>query len=138
MKRLFIFFISLILVFGICACSNTQKTNERLSVNNSYAARIEKNGSEEVFEVTGEIDLFDSFDNLALDTPKNEIPVLGEWVYKITFNPSNIVKNSSEIIVQFGESCLSINDKIYVAAEGVDYADILEWAESKYSYFLNK
>jgi len=41
------------------------------------------------------------------------------------------------IVVLFGEKNLSLNGETYTAAPGVDYADILAWAEGKYKYFTD-
>ncbi len=136
MKKAILIFLCAIITLSFCACSNNQKDDEKLTVSHAVAARIEKNGDNRVMDITSEIDSLDTFDNLDLVRPQNEIPVLGEWIYRITFNPSDIVKNSSEILIQFGENCLAINDKIYVTSDSIDYAEILEWVESKYSYFL--
>ncbi len=100
------------------------------------AVRLEKRGSAHAVLVTGEVSSLYTLDSLALAVPEQEVPLLGEWIYRMTFDPADIVKGGSEIIVQFGENCLSIDDKIYVAEDGTDYADILAWAESKYVSFI--
>ncbi len=138
MKKQLLIFLYVVIALSFCACSNNQQNNEKITVSNAVAARIEKSGDDRILEVTSEIDSFDTFDDLDLVRPQSDIPLLGEWVYRITFDPSDIVKNGSEIVIQFGENCLSINDVIYVASDNVDYADILEWIESKYSYFYEK
>ncbi len=135
MRRTFLLFLCLMIGASLCACSNNQEIIERLTVSHTTAARIEKNGDEKGIDITSEIASLHTFDNLSLDAPDKEVPLLGEWVYRITFNPPDLVKNSSAIIVQFGENCLSINDRIYIAGEGVSYEDILEWVESKYALF---
>ncbi len=135
MEKRILISLFVVIALSFCACSHNQQENEKITVSNAVAARIEKNGEDRILEVTSEIDSLDTFDDLNLVRPQTEIPLLGEWVYRITFNPSEIVKNSSEIVIQFGENCLAINDQIYVTSDGIDYADVLEWVESKYSYF---
>lgn len=59
-----------------------------------------------------------------------------DWIYRITFNPSEKVSGSEEIVVSFHETYVQINSEYYLANEGVDFSSILDWAESKFAYFL--
>jgi len=56
-------------------------------------------------------------------------------VYRIIFNPHKYSKNTEEVVILFGEECISINGVTYIADDNVLYSDILSWAEAKYKFF---
>jgi len=84
--------------------------------------------------ITSEIGSLHTFDGLNIE-PTDEA-FQGEWIYRITFNPKILMPESEEYVILFGETNLMVNGKVYKAADGVDYNDILSsWAEAKYKYF---
>lgn len=109
--------------------------SERISVWGTAAACFEfiddKDKGYKLF--TSEIATLWTFDSLCLEP--SEEAFKGDWIYRIIYNPKSYVGNGKEIVVLFGENNLSINGDTYVAENGVDYADILNWAAYKYKYY---
>ena len=60
-----------------------------------------------------------------------------DWLYRIVFNPSEKVTNADEIIVSFHEKYIQINSEYYLTDESVPFDGVLEWAESKFDYFID-
>ena len=106
---------------------------ERPSILHAAAATMEFSEDTGYKLITSEIGTLRSFDSLLLKPVEEEFS--GEWVYRLVFNPKAVMLNGEEIVVLFGEKNLSINGKTYTGADGVDYADILDWAAGKYQYF---
>ena len=61
-----------------------------------------------------------------------------DWLYRITYNPKDKVSNSEEITVSFHQNYIQIGSEFYLAKQGVDYDDILKWAESKHEYLVKE
>ena len=83
--------------------------------------------------VTSEIQNLMTIDSLTI-APTDKT-VSGDWIYRIVFDPAEVVPQGKECVVLFCADGMVIDDKNYTAADGVDYADILAWAENKYAYF---
>ncbi len=103
----------------------------------TVAARFEINGSpERTVLVISEIwTLSSTFGSL--DLVESDIPV-GEWKYRITFNPVSVVKNSEEIIVLIGENSMSINDNIYSTPEEVPFSAVVEIFDGSFNFFSDR
>ena len=76
-----------------------------------------------------DLDLMES----SLEPADNE----NDWLYRIVFNPSEKVKNADEIIVSFHEKYVQIDSEYYITPEDVEFESVLQWAESKFDYFIN-
>ena len=61
-----------------------------------------------------------------------------DWLYRITYSPKDKVSNSEEITVSFHRDYIQIGSEIYLAKQGVDYDDVLEWAKSKHEYLVKE
>lgn len=59
-----------------------------------------------------------------------------DWLYRITYNPKDVMENGEEIVVSFHADYLRIDSEFYLPKNGVNYQDILEWVESKFDYFF--
>ena len=132
MEKFKILVLALSCVCVLSACTSNNQT-ERETVSNSAVATfeyIEDNGYK---LITSEIDSLDTFDGLTLK--QAEVDFTGDWVYRIIFNPQKYSKNTEEVVVLFGEECISINGVTYIADDNVLYSDILSWAEAKYKFF---
>lgn len=124
-----------IAIFGAVLClvffKPDDSSEERVSVRDATVAIFEfiddKDKGYKLF--TSEIATFYSFDSLRLEPSEEEFS--GDWIYRIIFNP----KSKNEIVILFGENNLSVNGRTYMAAEGVDYTNILNWAKWKYDYY---
>ena len=132
MKKLITFLIALSCIFVLSACTSNNQT-KRETVSDSAVATFEYNEDNGFKLITSEIDSLDTFDSLMLT--QAEIDFTGEWVYRIIFNPQKYSKNTEEVVILFGEECISINGETYVADDNVSYSDILSWAEAKYKFF---
>lgn len=60
------------------------------------------------------------------------------WLYRITYSPKDKVSNSEEITVSFHRDYVQIGSEFYLAKQGVDYDDVLEWAKSKHEYLVKE
>ena len=131
----FVFVVVVAVAFWLTRLPQGQSARIRVA-NTTSAATIACAADGGSVQVTSEIALLWTLDDLDI-LPSDE-PFAGEWLYRIVFNPSSAVEGGDEITVLFGPENLSINGQTYVAAEGVDYADILSWAEGKYQYFARE
>ena len=61
-----------------------------------------------------------------------------DWLYRITYSPKDKVSNSEEITVSFHRDYIQIGSEFYLAKQGVDYDDVLEWAKSKHEYLVKE
>lgn len=59
-----------------------------------------------------------------------------DWLCLITFNPSEKISESSEVIVAFHDTCVQINNELNLANEGIEYDSITDRAKSKSDYFF--
>lgn len=135
MKKIIILMTAFILVFGIAGCSGNSSEEDRPLVTNAPAATFAyiEDIDQGYKVITSEVSSLYTFDDLVL-IPSDDTSTF-DWIYRVVFNPSEIVKGGEEITVLFGEEAISINGINYVAANDTDYSDILEWAESKYDFF---
>ncbi|MBR3841577.1 MAG: hypothetical protein IKM20_10610 [Erysipelotrichales bacterium] len=132
MKKLITLLIALSCIFVLSACTSNNQT-KRETVSDSAVATFEYIEDKGYKLITSEIDSLDTFDGLMLK--QAEVDFTGEWVYRIIFNPQKYSKNTEEVVILFGEECVSINDETYIADDNVSYSDILSWAEAKYKFF---
>ena len=128
-----ILLVILAVVLCFVFCRPAEKEPERPIISHAAAATMEFAGDTGYKLITSEIGTLRTFDTLLLQPSEEEFS--GEWVYRLVFNPKAMALNGEEIIVLFGEKNLSINGKTYTGVDGVDYADILDWAAGKYQYF---
>ena len=136
MKKLFAVLAVFALAFFAAGCSQSgDKTLwDRIKV--SPAARLELPDGTSV-SVDGEIDSIRSFADLDLmAAPLEPADEETDWLYRIVFDPSEMVKDAKEIVVSFHEKYLQIDSEYYLPAKGVAYESVLEWAESKFDYFM--
>ena len=132
MKKLITLLIALSCIFVLSACTSNNQT-KRETVSDSAVATFEYIEDKGYKLITSEIDSLDTFDSLMLK--QAEVDFTGEWVYRIIFNPQKYSKNTEEVVILFGEECISINGVTYLADDNVLYSDILSWAEAKYKFF---
>ncbi|MBE6561998.1 MAG: hypothetical protein E7662_12825 [Ruminococcaceae bacterium] len=126
--------IFLLLICGVllAACGGEP---QRISVHKTHAASIEYAGEAGYRLITSEVSKLWSLDSLLIEP--TEEPFSGDWIYRLTYEPDFFMEYGRNIVVLFGEKNLSLNGETYTAAPGVDYADILAWAEGKYKYFTD-
>ena len=132
MKKLVTLVLALSCVFVLSACTSNNQPN-RETVSDSAVATFEYNEDNGYKLITSEIDSLDTFDGLMLK--QTEVDFTGDRVYRIIFNPQKYSKNTEEVVILFGEECISINGVTYIADDNVSYSDILSWAEAKYKFF---
>lgn len=132
MKKLTLLFFALFCVLAFSACT-PDNHNSRETVSDFAVATFEYKEDNGYKLITSEIDSLDTFDGLMLKQAETDFK--GDWIYRITFNPQEYTINAEEFIILFGDECVSINGKIYVADDNVSYSDILSWAENKYKFF---
>lgn len=57
-----------------------------------------------------------------------------EWIYRITFNPSEIGYRDQTVVLVFSDH-MDVNDVHYVGKDGIEFSNILEYIKAKYDYF---
>ena len=130
--------IIVILLLGmmLCGCSANSENEIMDEIRNSTMAKLETSGNESVY-VDSEIATLKSFADLEIQAaPMEPADNEEDWVYRITFNPSEKVSGSNEIVVAFHGSYIQIGNEFYLPKSGVEYSSILEWIESKVEYFF--
>lgn len=137
MKRIFILLIALTLAFSLIGCSNQSNETVFDAIWHSPAAKLELPDGSSVF-VDSEINALRSIADLDLiETTLEPADNESDWLYRIVFNPSEKVTNANEIIVSFHEKYIQIDSEYYLTLEGVEFENVLQWAESKFNYFIN-
>lgn len=125
------------LAFFITGCSKNNAKTVLDIIKVSPAATMELPDGSSIY-VDSEIASIRSFADLdlmesSLEPADNE----NDWLYRIVFNPSEKVKNADEIIVSFHEKYVQIDSEYYITPEDVEFESVLQWAESKFDYFIN-
>lgn len=137
MKRLFTMLIVFALAFSITGCSKSNDKTVLDIIKVSPAATMELPDGSSVY-VDSEIDSIRSFADLDLmASPLEPADNEDDWLYRIVFNPSEKVTDTNEIIVSFHEKYVQIDSEYYLTPEGVEFESVLQWAESKFDYFIN-
>ena len=132
MKKLMVLLLMLIHVFVLSSCkTNDQVEREKIS---DYAVATFEYVEDIGYKlITSEIDSLDTFDSLLLKPSDTKFD--GNWIYRITFNPTEYSMNIEEVVILFGEKSVSINGKTYIG-DGVSYSEILNWASGKYVFLI--
>lgn len=119
------------------SCSNKIENNVMDTIRDTPIAKLETTANNVVY-VDSEIDVLKSFADLEIHTtPLEPADRKDDWLYLITFNPSEKVSEKEEVVVAFHDTYVQINSEFYLANEGVEYDSIIEWAKSKYDYFFD-
>lgn len=137
MKKLFTMLIVFALAFSMTGCSKNNDKTVLDIIKISPAALMELPDGSSVY-VDSEIDSIRSFADLDLmASPLEPADNESDWLYRIIFNPSEKVSDANEIIVSFHEKYVQVDSEYYLTPEGVEFESILQWAESKFDYFIN-
>ena len=127
-----------VLAFSITGCSKNNDKTVLDIIMASPAATMELPDGSSVY-VDGEIASLRSFAGLNLmASPLEPADDEDDWLYRIVFNPSERVMNANEIIVSFHDKYVQINSEYYLTPEDGEFEGVLEWAESKFDYFINR
>ena len=137
MKKWFTILIMFILIISITGCSKGNDKTVLDVIRSSPAATMELPDGSSVY-VDSEINSIRSFADLELMmAPLEPADDENDWLYRIVFNPDDKITNINEVIVSFHEKYVQINSEYYLTPRGVDYDSILQWADSKFAYFIN-
>ena len=111
-------------------------TSDMYKISGAVAAKFES--------AEGDIALIDS--EMALLTSLAELEIQAapltpaddpeDWIYRVTFNPTEKVPNGEEIIVSVHEKYIQIGDEYYLPKDGVSFDSILDWFGGKATYFF--
>lgn len=139
MKKVYVLMLSTLimgLLFG--GCSKKAEPTDMDTIRSAPCAKLETADGQTVY-VDSEIGTLSSLADMEIHAaPMEAADELDDWIYRITFNPSEKVSGSEEIVVSFHETYVQINSEYYLANEGVEFASILDWAESKFDYFFDE
>ena len=139
MKRAITILITVIMIMALTACSASKEKERSIfdRIQDSTVALMESSDGVKVY-VWNMQDLASlsslQIEEASLEPADNE----EDWLYRITYDPKEKVSNSEEIIVSFHRDYIRIGSKFYLAKQGADFDDILEWAESKHEYLVKE
>ena len=137
MKKWVTMLIAFSLAFSITGCTKNNDKTVLDMIKASPAATMELPDGSSVY-VDSEIDSIRFFADLDLmAVPLEPAGSESDWLYRIVFNPNDKVANVEEIIVSFHEKYVQIDSEYYLTPEDVEFESILQWAESKFDYFIN-
>lgn len=103
-------------------------------IGEAVCAKFECNGNsmDEIF-ITSEIktlsNVFSSLDIEKVDK------TVSEWVYRITFNCTELYPDAQEIVVLIGNDAMLINGESYSTPETVPFKSVVDIFDSKYKFF---
>lgn len=134
-KMFFALFLVVLMTLSLAACSSKEKSVFDL-IKESPIAKIElPNGTHTYVDseiaslrTLADMELMES----SLEPTDNE----NDWLFRITFNPSEKIKNAKEIVVSLHETYVQIGSEFYLTKQGVEFSSILEWTNSKFEYFM--
>lgn len=110
------------------------ETNEKSvmsEIENAVCAKFESHDT--VVYITSEMRIISTtFSSLDLVESGGEV---SEWLWKITFNCNEIAPDSKEIIVEIGQTAISINGVVYTTPNDVPFEKILDIIRAKFEYF---
>lgn len=112
-------------------------TADMREISQAVAARFETSDGKSVI-VDSEIDVLRSMSELEMQAaPMTPADNPEDWIYRITFNPSDKVLNGEEIIVLVYEKYVQIENEYYLPKDNVSFESIMEWFDGKAAYFFS-
>ena len=138
MKKI-ISILLVILVMPLAACSFSKEKEQSVfdKMQECSVALMESSNGVKVYVWnTMELASLSSFE--IENTPLEPADKEDEWLYRIIYNPKDIVSNVDEIVVSFHRDYIQIGSEYYLPKQGVKFSDILEWAESKFEYLIKE
>ncbi len=139
MKKTISILLVIILIMLLNACSVSKEKEQSVfeKTQESSVALMESSDGVKVY-VWNMQDLA-SLSSLQIEeAPLEPADTEEDWLYRITYNPKGKVSNSEEIIVSFHSEYIQIGSEFYMAKQGVDFDEVLEWAESKLEYLVKE
>ena len=139
MKKAITILIIVIVIMALTACSASKEKEKSIfeRIQESSVALMESSDGVKVY-VWNMKDLA-SLSSLQIEeAPLEPADKEEDWLYRITYSPKDKVSNSEEITVSFHRDYIQIGSEIYLAKQGVDYDDVLEWAKSKHEYLVKE
>ena len=139
MKKVITILISVIMIMALAACSASKEKEKSIfdRIQESSVALMESSDGVKVY--VWDMQELGSLSSLQIEEASFEPADKEEdWLYRITYNPKDKVSNSEEITVSFHRDYIQIGSEFYLAKQGADYDDILEWAESKHEYLVKE
>lgn len=111
-------------------------TADMFRIKESVVARFETADGKAVV-VDSEIALLSSLAELEIQkAPMTPADDPEDWIYRITYDPSDKVSGGEEVIVYVHEKYLQIGTEYYLPIGGGEFDEILEWFHGKASYFI--
>ena len=139
MKRAIAVLIAVIMTAALTACSASNGKEQSIfdKIQESSVALMESSDGVKV-SVWNMQDLA-SLSSLQIEEAAFEPADKEEdWLYRITCNPKDKVLNREEITVSFHREYIQIGSEYYLAKQGIDFQEILKWAESKFEYLVKE
>ena len=139
MKKAITILIAVIAIMALTACSASKEKDQSIfdRIQESSVALMESSNGVKVY-VWNMQDLA-SLSSLEIEeVPLEPADKEEDWLYRITYNPKDKVSNSEEITVSFHRDYIQIGSEYYLEKQGVDFDDILKWAESKHEYLVKE
>ena len=138
MKKAITILIIVIVIMALTACSASKEKEKSIfeRIQENTVALMESSDGVKVYVWNQDLASFSSLEieEATLEPADKE----EDWLYRITYSPKDKVSNSEEITVSFHRDYIQIGSEFYLAKQGVDYDDILKWAESKHEYLVKE
>lgn len=136
MKKVIAAMITIFMVVSLMACSSTTEKSVLDKIKESPIAKLELPDGNSMY-VDGEIASLHTFADLDLmESTMEPADEEADWIYRITFNPSDRVKDCEEIVVSVHKEYVQINSEFYLTSQGVPFSDIIDWTKSKFDMFM--
>ena len=136
MRKSIVIILAASMVLFLAACSSSDGKTVFDLIKESPAAKMELPDGSFTY-VDSEISSLRSFADLELrESPVEPADSEEDWLYRIVFNPAGKVEGTDEITVSFHGDYVQIDTEYYLPKDGVSYESILDWAASKYEYFM--
>lgn len=134
-KWLSIILLCLLVVGSVFMIENKQEANPFDSIKYSVSAKMELPDGTKTF-VDSEIDTLKPLGDMEFAILEDPDAMEQKWIYAITYNPVEKVKDSKEIRVLFYGDYIKIDDKCYAPSDDAEYKNILMWTKSKFDYLM--
>lgn len=125
-----------LLCYGIHSASRTTDDSDIEKISSATCAKFESRASTQEIFITSEIFILSqTFSSLDLVETRQEP---SDWIWRITFNCSELRLDDTEIIVEISDESLSVNGKMYTTPEEVPFSHILDLMDGKFAYFSSR
>lgn len=134
MKKIVFLMVCQLMTLSLFGCTKDKETSPFDNIKDSAVAKMELNDGTVIY-VDSEIDSLKSIAYMEFAILEDPDAMEKNWIYCITYNPREKVKNGTETVVLFYGDYLKVGDKCYTVSDDAEYKEVLSWAKGKFDYF---